>query len=1349
MSRPPFPSLRIAGSLLPPDLITRVLDDRDLEGRDPASYGLAAHETVREAASRQFDYLSSAWQAYGRERERAVAEGRALGALTRDRWLLPLLGAFNYGILPATPAGGLVIGDRAFPVSHAYGLVPVHLLGWGTDLDRRTPGMAGAAHAAPQSMVQELLNSSDAHLWAMVANGQKLRLLRDSRSLAGSAYVEFDLELIFDEQLFSDFLLLYRLVHASRFTVEAGAPPASCWLERWRTVAIEQGERALDGLRVGVTGAIETLGTGFLRHPANDALRARLASGELPAEDYKRTVLRTVYRLLFWFVAEDRDVLLDPEAPPGTTRRYARFFSSQRLRGRARRIGVDQHEDLWEAVQLVFTALGTEQGQPALGLPGIGGLFERDDTPAGAAPDPLDEPLDDARIANDDLLQAVHALSVTGSGSLRPVDFRHLGAEELGSVYESLLESHAVHDPLERTFQLDQAAGNERKTTGSYYTPTALTELLLDNALDPVLDAAARTPGNTEVRVEALLSVTVCDPACGSGHFLVAAARRIARRVAQLRSGEDEPAPALVRHAMREVVGRCLYGVDLNEMAAELAKVSLWLESVEPGKPLPFLDANIRVGNALLGTTPALVSAGIPKEAFRPLPGDDRKIAAVIGKRSAAEEKGQYDLLSVGIETSTDVIAKETAELVRQLPARLADVHVQRRRLRQIDAERLPAKRVADAWCAAFVQRKTAATEAYAITRGTLDWIAQEPAPGSPAEVVASRVERLTADYRFFHWHVEFPHLFTPAADPGENGTGWEGGFSCVVGNPPWERVKLQEQEFFAAREPAIAGAKNATERKRLIAALGDESPLRADFEAAIRQSAGTTHLLRDSGRYPLTGTGDVNTYSVFAETMRSLLVHNGRMGVLTPTGLATDATTAAFFRDTIRSARLAVMFGFVTNPQIWSDIGHRRYAFSITVLTGGEPVDGAVRLAFHMRHPRELIGKRLVELANEEILVLNPNTGTLPIFRDPFDAEITLGIYRRHPVLIRDGAVNRWGLSFARLFDMAADSGLFDDWDELAESGATFDGWAWVDGERRWLPLYEAKLLAHYDHRFSSYADVPEGHEGTALPRLTEAQHDDPGLEPRARYWVAEKDVTATLVDQRDPRKRPRWERDWFLGWRDIARASDVRTFIPSVLPRAAVGHKFPLAFLVNPDRGPLLQAVWSSLICDYVVRQKLSGSGMSYFIVNQLACPAPETFDQPASWQDGGTLGEWVLPRVLELSYTSYRIAAYARDLGDDGPPFRWDPARRELIRAELDAAMFHVYGLARAETEHVLDSFFVVRKYEQRDHGEFRTKRLVLAAYDALADAIRTGTAYRTALDPTPGLGPRHPVQETERG
>jgi hypothetical protein len=356
-------------------------------------------------------------------------------------------------------------------------------------------------------------------------------------------------------------------------------------------------------------------------------------------------------------------------------------------------------------------------------------------------------------------------------------------------------------------------------------------------------------------------------------------------------------------------------------------------------------------------------------------------------------------------------------------------------------------------------------------------------------------------------------------------------------------------------------------------------------------------------------------------------------------------------------------------------------------------------------------------------------------MFRSRLDADITLGIYRRQPVLLRDGAEdgNPWHLSFGIGFHMANDSGLFRTASQLEVLGARFDGWAWSRGEDRWLPLYEAKLLSHYDHRFSTYAGASQAQLNVgSLPRLTEGEHDDPDGEPLARYWVAAAEVDKPLAG--------RWERDWLFGWRDITNASNMRTMVPCVLPRSAVGHKFPLAFPAQPSDAPLLQAVWSSLAYDYVVRQKLSGTGMTYFIVKQLACPTPAAFAEVPAWAST-PLRDVVLPRVLELSHTSYRIAPYARDMGDNGPPFRWNPERRTAIRAELDAVVMHVYGLGRDEVAHVLDSFPVVRKYEERDYGEFRTKRLVLDCYDAMAAAAAARVAWRSPLDPPPGAGCRH--------
>lgn len=501
----------IAGGLLPRDLLERIdAGDKEIPGIGADAYGLQAGESVRRYASRSWPYLLETWREFGRQRDAAPA-GRHT-EVTRQRWLLILLRELGFDQVSPTPAGGLAVDGTGYPISHSWRDVPVHLLGWGTPLDTRSKGVAGAAGAAPQSLVQRLLNVSDRHLWALLSNGARLRLLRDSTSLAGSAYLEFDLEAIFDGELYSDFVLLYLTCHGSRFVPQdEEVGPASCWLEQWRGHAAEQGVRALDQLRGGVEEAIRLLGGGFLDHPANHRLRKLLGTGELRIDDLNRALLRAVYRLLFWFVAEDRGVLLAPSAPAEAVGRYREFYGSARLRRLALRLHGSRHHDLWEGVRLLFDALGDEGGCPQLGLPGIGGLFE---------PGPLDAPLAGARLPNHALLGAVRALAVVTDregGRQRTVDFRNLGSEELGSVYEGLLELHPGYDPDERTYTLERLAGHERKTTGSYYTPASLVELLLDTALDPVLDRAS----DRDDPVAALLDVTVCDPACGSGHFLI------------------------------------------------------------------------------------------------------------------------------------------------------------------------------------------------------------------------------------------------------------------------------------------------------------------------------------------------------------------------------------------------------------------------------------------------------------------------------------------------------------------------------------------------------------------------------------------------------------------------------------------------------------------------------------------------------------------------------------------------------------------------------------------------------------------------------------------------------------
>lgn len=1358
-----FKAVRTVGTALPSEAIPRANELR-MPGQTAEAYQLSPGMTVNAAIARAWEAMLAAHRAWRTALQR-LPGGDAATRLTRDKWLLPLLYELGWG-RPDVVSGGLAVppglGETDaphFPISHRVpwpdaatptSWVPLHLVGGGIDLDTKT---AGVTARAPQAMVQDYLNREDRALWAVLSNGHQLRLLRDASSLTRQSFVEFDLDAIFTDQLYADFRILFLTVHASRFAprlddkaakaaasedadedadVEQVQPKLdNCWLERWRTTAIDDGARALLNLQHGIAAALQELGTGFVSHPANTGLRESLAAAPDADRDLQRALLRIAYRLIVLFVVEDRDLLHSSDVPESARKLYADYFSTARLRRLAAEPIGGWHTDLWEAHQIVTDALAGE-GLPALGLSGLGAsLFSRETLSI----------LDGAKLPNRALLAAVRALSQINdpvTGLPRPVDYRNLDSEELGGMYEGLLAYTPRYHADERAFTLEVATGNERKKSGSYYTPSELIALVLDEALEPLIDEAVRDADPEQ----ALLNLTVVDPACGSGHFVVAAARRIATALATVRTGDTEPTPAALRLATADVIERCVYGVDLNDLAIEITKVALWLEAFDADRPFPFLDAHFRVGNALLGTTPELLRHNIPDAAFVALGDDDKEWTKKLKARNKAERQADQDqlTLSFGSETlnvETSQFTKAAREADTGTVASVAALRARADAWRRIetDPDLVAAKLVADAWCAAFVQPKTGATTSgQGITHATLRALSETPE--SVPDTIITQVNDLARQYRFFHWHLEFPGIFTVPDDGSADGdTGWTGGFSCVVGNPPWERVKLQDKEFFGnAGRPDIEGASTAAIRKKMIDKLDDTDPdLHSAYLAALRQSDGTAHLLLKSGRYPFTGQGDVNTYSVFAETMRTVINSDGTAGIITPTGLATDKTTAPFFADTLSCQRLYAFYDFENEAKIFRDVDHR-VRFAVTTITGVGRTVGRAKFAFLNRHITDVPEKRF-QLAAMEVLALNPNTGTLPMFRSRKDADITLGIYSRHPVLIRDDDPhgNPWGLSFATLFHMANDSGLFHTADDLAD--AKFNGWSYERDGKEYVPLYEAKMLSHFDHRFSTYKGATQAQLNVnSLPKLNDEQHDDPDAEPLARYWVARSEVDTKLAE--------RWDRQWLLGWRDIARASDSRTFVPSVFPASAVGNKFPVAFPASISAAANLHTAWSTLAFDYVARQKLSGTGMTYFIVKQLACPPPDQFVNPAPWRHSEHLETWLKPYILELAYTSRRLRPYAQDLGDDGPPFRWDPERRALLRADLDAGFLHIYGLDRDEAEHVIDSFPVVRKYEEKDFGEFRTKRLVLEAYDRMAEAIAYGgKGWKPLADPPAGQGPRH--------
>ena len=1295
-----FDALSIEGGLLGAEWLGKVAQ-LQAAAQESADYAVPKGLHIRDEIARSWRIA----QACFRELEAGRAAGGDARALV-ERFLEAFLrdGFCFASVRRAEPT---TMGERMYPVPFfALGdLVPVVAAPAGVGLDTPLAELGDdRRRRSAFGLLQEILNASGAALWGLATDGLSLRIARDNASLTRPAWIAADLGRIFTEDLYPDFAALWLLAHESRFG-RAGEPPETCPLETWREAGREEGTRARDKLSDGFRQALEILGQGFLSHAANTDLRAALHAGSLTKERYFGQLLRLVYRLVFLLTVEERNLLHPKNASDSARQLYADGYGLRRLRDRAVRGSAhDRQGDLWETVRIVFRSLAV--GEPRLGLPALAGLFAPEECPD----------LDAAKLENRTLLGALFRLAwLREPSGLVRVNWRDMGPDELGYVYEGLLELVPQIAGDGRSFSfasIDESRGHARKTTGSYYTPDELVQLLLASALDPVVERAVAA--HPERPVDALLELTIVDPACGSGHFLLAAARRLADRVARIRAG-GTPTPDDYQAALRDVVRRCIYGVDMNPLAVEICKVSLWMESIDPGLPLTFLESHIRCGNSLIGTSRALMGEQVPDAAWVALEGDDKQVAKSLKRRNRDEIAGQRRLLLEtrsetgtlrdamrAVEQSPDTDSAALAEKQRKWKALLASPAYEHEKL------------VADAWCAAFVWPKAEPGPVADAAPTTAAWLAlrDREAPPSPALVETTR--RIAEDYGLFHWELAFPHVFA------------RGGFDVVLGNPPWERLKLQEQEFFARREPSIATARNAAERKKLIAALPTMNPiLWKEWSRASRIAQGQSHFVRQSGRYPLCGKGDVNTYALFAEHNWRVLAPRGCAGFIVPSGIVTDDTTKEFFQALLDGSNLASVYHFENENLVFKGLDHR-YRFVLLTIRESRQAD----LVFYARRAVDVDDRwRHFELTPADFATLNPNTRTCPTFRSRRDADINLKMYRRAGVLWREGDPdgNPWGLRFLRMFDMANDSGLFRTRGELAAAGWRPEADRFEKDGQVMLPLYEAKMVHYFDHRFGTY-EAQSGAQANQgkLPELDHVAHADPERVTLPRYWVPENEVAARLDDT--------WHGYWLLGWRDIARATDTRTLIGCIIPRAAVNHKFPLMMpSSDPQLAANLYANLSSMPLDYCARQKVGGLSLTYFTMRQLPALSPGAYATPAPWAPSIRLRDWFLPRVLELAYTAWNLKPFAEDCGDDGPPFVWDPERRFGLRCEIDAAFFHLYGVSRADTAYVLDTFPVIKRLEEREHGEYRTKRVVLETYDALAAAAEKGLQYNSPLGP----------------
>ncbi|HEX4956406.1 MAG TPA: N-6 DNA methylase [Thermoanaerobaculia bacterium] len=1148
----------------------------------------------------------------------------------------------------------------------------------------------------------------------MASNGRRLRLLRDSRSLARHAYVEVDLETIFEAGAYSDFFVLFRLLHQSRLE----GPPAECWLEKWAAEARQASTRALDGLRQGVEEAIQAVGEGVVSHPRNLRLLRRLASGELPKQELYRQLLRTAYRLIFLLVAEERDLLAPETADPKAKQRYQDHYSARRLRNLAGRLRGTAHGDLWQGLKLVFRLL--DGGCPELGLPALGSFLWS----PRATPD-----LDEAELSNGALLEAFRALAWAQEESRRrPVDWRNLGPEELGSVYESLLELHPEVDASAGHFRLATAAGHERKTTGSYYTPTSLIECLLDTALDPVIETAVAGKSKEE-KETSLLALKVCDPACGSGHFLLAAAHRIARRLASVRSEEEEPPPPELRHALRDVIGRCLYGVDLNPMALELCKVSLWLEALDPGRPLSFLDHHLRCGHSLLGATPALISRGIPDAALEPITGDDNAYCRDLKKLNKKQRtKPQFELFTLGQAPWMPLgdLGSELLHVEEIVGTTLADEQKKEERFRAILAstEYEHSQLLADAWCAAFVWRKKEEPgHPPPITEETFRRL--ERNPHTVPAVVKAEVRRLAEEYRFFHWHLAFPHVFRAKAEV-EDGDpcGWEGGFDCVLGNPPWDTLSPDSKEFFSQYDPNIRFQDPDGQEATIDHLIADVSIARK-WASYQRDLYALVHFLKASGRFTLfapgdLGKGDFNTYRMFVETALRTVRSGGRASQIVPEGLYNGANSMAIRKELFEGCELYGFLGFENKRKVWFDGIDGRSKFTIYSATRPGKTE-QFRIAFNIRSQAELasaVTGNALYMPVRIVEAFSPDALAVMEFASQRDIDIAAKMYERYPKF-GDQSTNPPHRHYMREIDMGNDRELFTE-------------------DATGVPVYEGRMVGQYDHRAKGYrSGRGRKAEWEELPFSETTKSIQP------QWYIP--------VDQVPDKARERYVR-YRIGFCDVTSPTNERSLVATLIPPGAIcGHKVPtIVFL--PDclwAYPFWLSIANSFAMDFLARLKVSLS-MTYTILDSMPFPRGA--------RDSIDVG-YLVPRVLQLLCTSDEMVPFWQASTEEGlvsprvnesaVPGELSEEKRLRLLAEIDAYVAReVYGLTKDELQHILAAFPGVRKKDEKRWGTYRTKDTILEIYDAMAVAMETGVPYQTVLDPPPASAlVAHPARVQE--
>ena len=798
--------------------------------------------------------------------------------------------------------------------------------------------------------------------------------------------------------------------------------------------------------------------------------------------------------------------------------------------------------------------------------------------------------------------------------------------------------------------------------------------------------------------------------------------------------------------------------MDYNPDAVELCKVVLWIEGYCAGKPLSFLDAHIRCGNSVVGITDldTLIN-GVPKEAFSAESKEALKAIRDLNKRALDDidivKKGKGAGLQITLFDSsfmmTNIESEQVglADKVREISA-MPENTLSESSQKQMCWEELMIsprveclRRACDIYTYAFYKQFTMSdmltddldnimgTNPIPYTRTVyqaLEEIKQKESTKANFQALTdefkTEVSYIARQQRFFHWCVEFPEVFA-----------YDGGFDVMCGNPPWDKIKVEDKKWFESHGRAdIVNAGTAAQRKRAIAELPITDPaLYDEYCQAQRDAESMSRFVRFSGRFELTATGDIDLYPMFAELCLSF--SREAWGLVMPTGIALNDPNKAFFAKLTDENRLISLYDF-ENREALFDI-HRMFKFCL--LTAGKQQDMPrdVKGGFYLTRIDHLLDpNRIYTLRTSDFALLNPNTKTCSVFRTAKDASLAAKVYRKCPILIDEvTGSNPWHARISNMMHMSHDSGDFKTYEDLSAEGASLSGNIFTTPQGKvYIPVYEGKMIWFYNHHYASW---PTGGERpNAIPNVEVKELSDPSSSILAWYWSPEEDVMSKLEKlDNDGNVVWKWEHSWLLGYRKISNATNERTFVSSIIPLPnGAGDSIIYVMIDNVVHSALVQGMFSSLTFDYISKQKMGGSNMSNFITKQLPVLSLEQIPQDMIIE--------IVSRVAKLCYFNHDLDGWAEELWEeltpeqraelpqlgDKEPFVYDPEKRAVWQAELDAIFTHLYGLSTEDLRYILDpedvcgegcineTFRVLKDNEIRQYGEYRTKRLVMDAW-----------------------------------